>query len=73
MVKKHRRSMRPRRLRPARLLCLVVVMMVVVALVMMVSGGESRAGKHHQQQNRSKNLFHGSNLAQERRREKMRE
>jgi hypothetical protein len=50
---------------------LVVVVMMVVPLMMMVRGSESRAGKHHQQQNGSKNLFHDTNLARERRQEKV--
>jgi len=47
------------------------MMVMVVPLMMMVRGSESRAGKHHQQQNGSKNLFHDTNLARERRQEKV--
>ena len=42
-------------------------------LRVMASGGEGRSGKNHQQQGGGKNLFHGKNVAQERRQRKRNE
>jgi hypothetical protein len=46
---------------------------VGLVLRVMVLGGEGRAGKDHQQQGGGKNLFHGKNVAQERRQRKRNE
>jgi hypothetical protein len=47
-----------------------VVGRMVVVVIAMALRGKRRAGKHHQQQGGGKNLFHGKNVAQERRQRK---